>query len=80
MMSAVSSPMKVRHSVFMHMPARAVYMSNAHQSQTEQGFRQYRNIASGIASLVIKYHGTISGEHSEGLARGEFSEQLLVQN
>lgn len=40
--------------------------------KTEEGVRQFRNIAYEIAHLVKKYNGSLSGEHGDGRLRGEF--------
>src|SRR5258708_20425426 len=65
-------------SIYAHASAGCLHVQPLINLKTKEGYRQYRNIASGIASLVIKYHGTISGDHSEGLARGEFSQRLFL--
>src|SRR5258708_4838484 len=64
-------------SIYAHASAGCLHVQPLVNLKTKEGYRQYRNIASGVANLVIKYHGTISGEHSEGLARGEFSQRLF---
>ena len=64
-------------SIYAHASAGCLHVQPLINLKTKEGYRQYRNIASGVANLVIKYHGTISGEHSEGLARGEFSQRLF---
>src|SRR5258708_18985120 len=64
-------------SIYAHASAGCLHVKPLINLKTEKGYRQYRNIASSVANLVIKYHGTLSGEHSEGLARGEFSERLF---
>jgi FAD/FMN-containing dehydrogenase len=33
---------------------------------------QFRNIATEVAILVKKYRGSMSGEHADGIVRGEF--------
>ncbi|MCY7350907.1 MAG: FAD-binding protein [Cytophagaceae bacterium] len=40
--------------------------------KTEEGNRQFRDIAEEIARLVKKYDGSLSGEHGDGRLRGEF--------
>jgi Fe-S oxidoreductase len=45
--------------------------------KTTDGVRQLRQIAEKSVELVTQYGGTTSGEHGEGLARGEFSERLF---
>jgi FAD/FMN-containing dehydrogenase/Fe-S oxidoreductase len=40
----------------------------------------YHSLASDIASLVKKYHGSLSGEHGDGRLRGEFIPVMLGDN
>ena len=45
--------------------------------KTEEGNRLFRAIAEEIATLVKKYHGSLSGEHGDGRLRGEFIKQMV---
>jgi Fe-S oxidoreductase len=45
--------------------------------KTREGLRRYRAVAEAVTDLVISYGGTTSGEHGEGLSRGEFSRKLF---
>lgn len=45
--------------------------------KTEEGNRLFRTIAEEIATLVKKYHGSLSGEHGDGRLRGEFIRQMV---
>lgn len=45
--------------------------------KTEEGNRLFRTIAEEIATLVKKYHGSLSGEHGDGRLRGEFIRQMI---
>ncbi len=40
--------------------------------KTKEGHELFRQIATDIARLVKKYHGSLSGEHGDGRLRGEF--------
>jgi len=40
--------------------------------KTEQGRRQFRQVAEETAKLVRKHKGSLSGEHGDGRLRGEF--------
>jgi len=40
--------------------------------KTEEGVKQFREVATEIARLVKKYRGSLSGEHGDGRLRGEF--------
>ncbi|MCW3464685.1 FAD-binding and (Fe-S)-binding domain-containing protein [Chitinophaga nivalis] len=45
--------------------------------KTEAGNLLFRKIAEEIATLVKKYHGSLSGEHGDGRLRGEFIRQMV---
>jgi FAD/FMN-containing dehydrogenase/Fe-S oxidoreductase len=45
--------------------------------KTEEGNHLFRTIAEEIATLVKKYHGSLSGEHGDGRLRGEFIRQMV---
>ena len=45
--------------------------------KTEQGLKDMRLLAEKSLQLVLKYGGTTSGEHGEGIARGEFTQGLF---
>ncbi len=64
-------------AIYAHASAGCLHVQPLVNLKSTEGYRQYRNIASGVADLVVQYCGTISGEHGEGLARGEFSERLF---
>ena len=40
--------------------------------KTPEGLKMFRDIATDVAALVKKYHGSLSGEHGDGRLRGEF--------
>lgn len=40
--------------------------------KTPEGLKMFRDIATDVAVLVKKYHGSLSGEHGDGRLRGEF--------
>ncbi|HWA24798.1 MAG TPA: FAD-linked oxidase C-terminal domain-containing protein [Lacunisphaera sp.] len=43
---------------------------------TAEGLRNYRETVSAAADLVVRYGGSLSGEHGDGQARGELLEKL----
>ncbi|SFQ35405.1 FAD-binding and (Fe-S)-binding domain-containing protein [Parafilimonas terrae] len=45
--------------------------------KTAEGNQLFRTIAEEIATLVKKYHGSLSGEHGDGRLRGEFIKQMV---
>jgi len=65
-----------RVAMYAHASAGCLHVRPLVNLKTTQGVRQLRQIAERSVELVLKYHGTTSGEHGEGLARSEFSEQL----
>jgi len=61
---------------------RAVYYAHAGAGELhlrpilnlkkKEGVRQFREITTQVAELVKKYRGSLSGEHGDGIVRGEF--------
>jgi Fe-S oxidoreductase len=45
--------------------------------RTRQGVSQYRAFAEEISDLVVKYGGSLSGEHGDGQARAEFLPKMF---
>ncbi len=45
--------------------------------KTVEGNRLFRIIGGEVATLVKKYHGSLSGEHGDGRLRGEFIRQMV---
>jgi FAD/FMN-containing dehydrogenase/Fe-S oxidoreductase len=45
--------------------------------KTAEGNQMFRTIATEIADLVKKYHGSLSGEHGDGRLRGEFIKKMV---
>jgi len=44
---------------------------------TKEGIVKYRNFADEAADLVLKYHGSLSGEHGDGQSRGELLPKMF---
>ncbi|MGD8822610.1 MAG: FAD-binding and (Fe-S)-binding domain-containing protein, partial [Anaerolineales bacterium] len=66
-----------RVAMYAHASAGCVHVRPMINLKSQQGLRQLRSIAEKSAALVIAMGGTTSGEHGEGLARGEFSKLLF---
>ena len=66
-----------RVALYAHASAGCVHVRPLVNLKHKSGLRQLRQIAEKSLELVIEYGGTTSGEHGEGLARGEFSERLF---
>lgn len=64
-------------AIYAHASAGCLHLRPLINLKTVDGMRQLRQIAEGAVDLVLKYGGSPSGEHGEGLARGEFSERVF---
>lgn len=65
------------YSIYAHASAGCLHVRPLINLKTLKGRQQYRQIGEQAADAVVKYHGTITGEHGKGLARGEFGERLF---
>jgi len=64
-------------AMYAHASAGCLHVRPLVNLKTGQGLRQMRQIAEKSVALVRKFGGTTSGEHGEGIVRGEFSESLF---
>jgi len=64
-------------AVYAHASAGCLHIRPLINLKSEEGLQKYRAIAEAVTDLVISYGGTTSGEHGEGLSRGEFSKKLF---
>ncbi len=65
------------YAIYAHASAGCLHIRPLINLKTLKGRGQYRAIADAVARTVKKYQGTITGEHGQGLVRGEFSEYLF---
>ncbi len=65
------------YAIYAHASAGCLHIRPLINLKTLKGRDQYRSIADAVAETVKKYQGTITGEHGQGLVRGEFSEYLF---
>ena len=65
------------YAIYAHASAGCLHVRPLINLKTLKGREQYREIADAVAATVKKYQGTITGEHGQGLARGEYSEYLF---
>ena len=65
------------YAIYAHASAGCLHIRPLINLKTLKGRGQYRAIADAVAQTVRKYQGTITGEHGQGLVRGEFSEYLF---
>ncbi|APA00766.1 FAD-binding and (Fe-S)-binding domain-containing protein [Flavobacterium commune] len=70
------SAMMKRHGqeaiYYAHAGAGELHLRPVLNLKTKEGVYQFRNIATEVAILVKKYRGSLSGEHGDGIVRGEF--------
>jgi FAD/FMN-containing dehydrogenase/Fe-S oxidoreductase len=70
------SAMMERHGqsaiYYAHAGAGELHLRPVLNLKTTEGVHQFRNIATEVAILVKKYRGSLSGEHGDGIVRGEF--------
>ena len=70
------SAMMARHGqeaiYYAHAGAGEIHLRPVLNLKTKEGIFQFRNIATEVAVLVKKYRGSLSGEHGDGMVRGEF--------
>jgi FAD/FMN-containing dehydrogenase/Fe-S oxidoreductase len=64
-------------AIYAHASAGCLHIRPLVNLKQAQGLRQMRQIAEKSIELVVQFEGSTSGEHGEGLARGEFSERLF---
>ncbi|HML20173.1 MAG TPA: FAD-linked oxidase C-terminal domain-containing protein [Aggregatilinea sp.] len=64
-------------AIYAHASAGCLHIRPLIDLKTVEGLKRYRTIAEGALALAIHFEGTTSGEHGEGLSRGEFSEKLF---
>ncbi len=70
------SAMMKRHNqdaiYYAHAGAGELHLRPVLNLKEKQGVQQFRTIATEVAQLVKKYRGSLSGEHGDGIVRGEF--------
>jgi Fe-S oxidoreductase len=64
-------------AMYAHASAGCLHVRPLINLKSAEGVHQLRQVAEKSVELVRKYNGTISGEHGEGIARGEFSKSLF---
>jgi FAD/FMN-containing dehydrogenase/Fe-S oxidoreductase len=63
--------------VYAHASVGCLHVRPVVNLKTAEGVRQFEAIAAGVAGLVLKYGGALSGEHGDGLVRSPFQEQMF---
>jgi FAD/FMN-containing dehydrogenase/Fe-S oxidoreductase len=60
------------YTLFGHFGDGCLHTRIAFDLKTAEGVRRYRSFISDAVDLVVGYGGSLSGEHGDGQARGEF--------
>jgi FAD/FMN-containing dehydrogenase/Fe-S oxidoreductase len=61
---------------YAHASAGCLHIRPQVDLKSEQGLKQMRLLAEKSLELVLRFGGTTSGEHGEGISRGEFTKGL----
>ncbi len=67
----------VHASYYAHAGAGELHIEPFINLKTAEGKRQFRSILEKTTDLVLKYNGSLSGEHGDGRLRGEFIGKVL---
>ena len=67
-------------AIYAHASAGCLHVRPLVNLKTIKGLEQYRNIADALTTAAVKYQGTVTGEHGQGIARGEYTEKLFGTN
>lgn len=67
----------VHASYYAHAGAGELHIEPFVNLKSENGKRQFRSILEKTTDLVLKYNGSLSGEHGDGRLRGEFIGKVL---
>ncbi len=59
------------YAIYAHASAGCLHVRPLVNMKTVRGMEQYRQISDGVTQTVLKYQGTVTGEHGGGIARGE---------
>ncbi len=62
---------------YAHAGAGEIHLRPVLNLKKKEGVYQFRNIATEVAVLVKKYRGSLSGEHGDGIVRGEFLPYMI---
>lgn len=67
----------VHASYYAHAGAGELHIEPFVNLKTAEGKKQFRSILEKTTDLVLKYNGSLSGEHGDGRLRGEFIGKVL---
>jgi Fe-S oxidoreductase len=63
--------------VYAHASVGCLHVRPVINLKTAEGLQRFESIAAGVADLVLKYGGALSGEHGDGLVRTPFQEKIF---
>jgi Fe-S oxidoreductase len=66
-----------RAGVYAHASVGCLHVRPVVDLKTEAGVARFESLAAGVAELVLKYGGALSGEHGDGLVRSPFQEKMF---
>jgi FAD/FMN-containing dehydrogenase/Fe-S oxidoreductase len=66
-----------RAGVYAHASVGCLHVRPVVDLKTADGVQRFESIAAGVADLVLKYGGALSGEHGDGLVRSPFQEKMF---
>ncbi|UIR54505.1 FAD-binding protein [Sphingobacterium sp. SRCM116780] len=67
----------VHASYYAHAGAGELHIEPFVNLKSEEGIKTFRSILEKTTDLVLKYNGSLSGEHGDGRLRGEFIKKVL---
>ncbi|MFD2556142.1 FAD-binding and (Fe-S)-binding domain-containing protein [Sphingobacterium tabacisoli] len=70
----------VHASYYAHAGAGELHIEPFINLKSAEGKKQFRTILDKTADLVLKYNGSLSGEHGDGRLRGEFIAKVLGED
>jgi FAD/FMN-containing dehydrogenase/Fe-S oxidoreductase len=62
---------------YAHAGAGELHLRPILNLKKQEDVKLFRNITTDVAKLVKKYGGSLSGEHGDGIVRGEFIEMMI---
>lgn len=66
----------LRGSLYGHFGDGCIHTRISFELRTQTGLEQYRHFVEQAADMVVRYGGSLSGEHGDGQARGELLERM----
>lgn len=67
----------LKASYYAHAAAGELHIEPFINLKTENGRKTFRRVLEKTADIVVKYRGSLSGEHGDGRLRGEFIPKVL---